>query len=188
MTTNSTPLLKTNIRILRPSELKQLLSAIPKTKDRILFEALLFSGMRYVEMEYLQKHKALFDGNQIRMLSKKKKSNLTERYIRLNDNGKRAIAMFLQEKKRMPTYIGWNHNLKRWCEYAKIDPTGVSVKTTRKTWECYLVSSYPKSLEYVFLSQGHSQMTSLKFYLMIAFTNEEQDEIKNYTHNWLDVK
>ena len=176
---------KNGIRILRPDELKKLINAIDKIEMRDKFEALLYTGARYVEIQRIYNNPEFFLDDSIHLKSGKKKAKHTERYIRLNPQGKRAVTYMLRSRKKYPTRAGWNENLKRWSKKAGLDTTGISVKTTRKTWESYLVTSYPKQLEYIFLSQGHSQLTSLKFYLMIPFTNEEKEQIKYYTDGWI---
>lgn len=53
-------------------------------------------------------------------------------------------------------------DLRRWTLRAKLDPIGLSPKTTKKTWESWLVTSYPHIAYDVFLSQGHTEMTSVR--------------------------
>jgi len=176
---------KNGTRILRPQELKKLINAIDKVEMRDKFEAMLFTGARYTEIQKIYENPGWFLDDSIHIQSKKKRAIQKERYIRLNPQGKRAVTYMLRSRKKYPSRAGWNENLKRWSKKAGLDETGISAKTTRKTWESYLVTSYPKQLEYIFLSQGHSQLTSLKFYLMIPFTKEEKEQIKFYTDNWI---
>ena len=61
------PILKNGIRILRPGECKMLMAAIPKPEYKVMFQALLYSGMRYVETQRLKKHPEWFDGSFIRI-------------------------------------------------------------------------------------------------------------------------
>lgn len=178
-------ILKNNVRILRPWELKQLINAIPKNEYKEKFEALFFSGTRYSEIKRLYNNPSWFMGNTIHLKAHKLKSVHLERYIRLNQQGQRAITYMLRSRKPYPNNSSWNDDLKRWAKYAGLDIEGICTKTTRKTWESYLVTSYPKQLEYIFLSQGHSQMTALKFYLMLPFTEEEIKEIKFFTDGWI---
>ena len=35
----------------------------------------------------------------------------------------------------IPHYVIWVENLKRWTEDAGLDPTGITTKSSRKTWE-----------------------------------------------------
>ena len=185
---NDERIFKGKTRILRPAELKALINAIPKTEYRDKFEALFFTGSRYVEMRWLYKHKKAFMKSSIRIPTVlfKPKAVHSERYIRLNTNGQRAVEYFLRGSKNLPEYYSdWNRNLQRWCEIAGLDPEGVTTKTTRKTWESYLVAKYPKQLEYIFLSQGHNSLTALKFYLMLPFNDQDLAEMDFFTMGWI---
>jgi integrase len=178
-------LTKKGVRIFRPAELQKLMKAIPRSLDLIRFETALYTGARFVELQLLKKHPEFFTGNAIRMTTKKGKAISDERYIKLNERGCRAVKQFLEQKKRMPAREGWNASLKRWCKYAGIDPTGVSAKSTRKTWESYLVTSFPSCTPTIFVSQGHTGMTSLQYYLTLGFTDDEIKDIKKITEAWI---
>ena len=178
-------LTKKGVRIFRPDELQKLIKAIPRSLDLIRFETALYTGARFVELQKLKKHPEFFTGNSIRMTTKKTKAISDERYIQLNERGCRAVKQFLEQKKRLPAREGWNASLKRWCKYAGVDPTGVSAKSTRKTWESYLVTSFPSCTPTIFVSQGHTGMTSLQFYLTLGFTDDEKQQIKKLTEGWI---
>ena len=53
-------------------------------------------------------------------------------------------------------------------------------KTLRKSWECWLVASYPERVLEVFLSQGHTQMTALSHYLGLPFTQGDKGAMLEY--------
>ena len=50
------PILKQNVRILRPSECKKIMEQIPKLEHETMFKTLLYSGMRYIEAKRLYEH------------------------------------------------------------------------------------------------------------------------------------
>lgn len=180
-------ILKGHTRILRPSEVRAIVNAIPKNEYKDKFEALLYTGARYSEMKYLFGHPRCLLSNTIKMPSFKKKlrQRFPERYIKLNSAGIRAVTYFLRSKKNLPSYVTWKEDLERWAELAGVDPQGIGPKTTRKTWESWLVTQYSRQLEQIFLSQGHTQMVALKYYLMIPFTNEDKEDMKFYTDGWI---
>lgn len=179
-------ILKNKVRILRPWEFKKIVGAIPKHEYKDKIEALLYTGARYSEMRALYKRPQWLQSTTIKMPKRKKKAMYNERYIRLNPQGHRAVTYFLRSEKNFPEHtISWKENLQRWAVKAKLDPVGLSVKTTRKTWESWLVTKYSKQLEHIFLSQGHTQMVALKYYLMIPFTNEDKEDMKYYTDGWI---
>ena len=149
-------ILKGKTRIFRPAEIKKLIDAIPKNEYKDKFEALLYSGARYSEIRWLYEHPKAFISNNLRIPSFKKKARHSERYIRLNHLGQRSINYFLRAKRNLPCHEVWLENLHRWVKKAGLDTKGISIKSTRKTWESWLVTQYPQQLEYIFLSQGHT--------------------------------
>ena len=50
---NYEPILKSGIRVLRPGEAKMLMAAIPKIEYKVMFQTLLYTGLRYVEAQRL---------------------------------------------------------------------------------------------------------------------------------------
>ena len=176
---------RTGVRIFRPHEVTSLIAAIPKMDHRIRFEALLYTGGRYVELEWLYKHSDAFDGNAIRMPSTKTEAREKERYIRLNMSGKRTITLFLRDKRGLPAQSVWDRNLIRWAKKAGLDPSHISSKSTRKTWESWLVTMYPQSFTQIVLSQGHTKETSMEFYLGLPFSDKDKEDMVFYTGGWL---
>lgn len=173
------------IRIFRPWEVTRLINGIPKLDYKVKFEVLLYTGARYSEIKRLYDNPRWFLGNSIKMPNPKALKRHKERFILLNPQGQRAVNHYLFRcKKGLPHYVTWDENLKRWCKQAGIDPTGVSIKSTRKTWESWLVKSYPEKLPHIFLSQGHTQMTALEYYLNIPFTEGDLREMKPYVDGW----
>lgn len=179
------PILKTGVRLLRPYEFKKIYDVIPKIDLKDKFEALLYSGCRYSELRWLYNNKDSFKGNILIIPSQKKEARHKERYVRLNTNGQRAVTYFLRSEKNLPDYPGWDENLIRWCDKAKLDKTGVCCKTNRKTWECWLATMYPNSLQQIFLNQGHTEKVSMEYYLMVPFNDQDKQDMKFYTDGWI---
>lgn len=178
-------IVRTGVRIFRPHELTRFINAIPKMEHRIRFEALLYTGCRYVELRWLYKHPDAFDGNTIKMPSTKTEAREKERYIRLNLNGKRTITLFLRDKKGLPAQSVWDRNLIRWAKNAGINPSNVCSKSTRKTWESYLATMYPNNFLQIVLSQGHTRETSMEFYLGMPFSEKDNEDMKFYCEGWI---
>jgi len=178
-------ILKGGVRILRPCEYKQLHDAIPKIDHKDKLDALLYTGCRYTELKWLYEHPSYFKKSTILMPSRKINMKHDERYIRLNINGQRAIQFFLRSKTNLPDHPGWDENLKRWCKKAGIDPTGVCCKSTRKTWESWLITCYPNNATNIFLNQGHTEKTAMEYYLMLPFDDKDVEDMKFYTEGWI---
>lgn len=179
---------KAKTRILRPYEVKLLINAIPKLDYVNKFEALLYSGMRYVELSRLYSHPEWFNGEHIHLTrdaSRKVKNTVSERYIHLNPLGRRAIYHFLRSKKPLPhNYATWTENLKRWAQHAGLYTDYLGPKTTRKTWESWLITYYPEKFNQVFLSQGHSQLTSLRHYQNLPFNKQDREDMNGFVSGW----
>ena len=183
------PILKEHVRILRPSEYEALREVIPKMHHRIILETALFTGMRWIELERFKKNPEWYEAKIGYIYlppeaSQKKKRKLKERYVYLSSRGKAIIPLFLKLEKAIPSRITWNENLKRWGENAGLDPVGLSAKTTRKTWESWLMASYPEKALIIAMSQGHTQLTSLNHYLNLPFSKDDIEKIKEYTMGW----
>jgi len=179
------PIIKNNVRILFPYEVKQIIAAIPKPELKDKYEALLFTGARYTELQWLYGHKDAFQGSNIRMPSMKPKARHKERYIRLNVNGRRSVEYFLRSKSNLPAHTGWDQNLIRWAEKAGVDSTGICCKTSRKTWESWLATMYPNNFMQICLSQGHVGWVSMEYYIMLPFDDDDKREMRYYTDGWL---
>jgi len=180
------------VRILRPNEYKKIESQIIKVHHKVMLQALLFTGMRYIELKRFQKNPRWYDGSFIKISVgtgvKKQQIRMNERYVILNPLGRMAINNFLMLKEELPTNQTWRENLIRWAESAGLDPIGLCPKTTRKTWESWLVFYYPQQIIPVILSQGHTLEVSLKHYLNFPFTKIDRIEMEDYVSGWGNVE
>ena len=174
----------TNTRIFRPWEIRKLIHNIPKNINRERFEVLLFTGCRYTELQDVHGKLERLSENTLKIRNTKAKAKTKFRYVQLNNQGRRAVEYYLRSDKPLPHYTTWDVNLIRWCKNANLNPEGVSIKSTRKTWESWLVSIYPEQIERIFLSQGHSRFVALKHYLTLPFTKEDKEDMKYYVEGW----
>ena len=184
------PIIKQKTRIFRPFEWQRVLSGCPKIELRTMLEALLFTGMRYVEMQRFQEYPSWFDGDFVHLpnelASKKVKRTQRERWVRLNGQGKMVVRYFLNNNKKLPTYQTWNENLRTWARRGGLrDLEGVCCKSTRKTWESWLLFYYPNRIFDITTSQGHTQTISIQHYVNMPFSERDQLEIKNYVQGWV---
>jgi len=177
-------------RILRPREWEALLAGCAKINYKTILQTLLYTGIRYVELQRFQNNPQWFIDNEFIHLpkeaSKKKKRKQRERYVRLNNPGRMAVQYFVKMNDTpVPSYQSWNENLKCWARRSNLDPKGLSVKTTRKTWESWLMFYFPQQMPLITLSQGHTQLISLQHYLNMPFTEADRLEIRNYVEGWV---
>ena len=179
------PIIKEKVRILRPGEAKIILNkGIPKYKHQLLFKALLFTGMRYVELQRLKNNPTWFDGNSINLPSLKLKARQKERWIRLNPQGREIVRTYLNYPCSLPTKQTWGESLTRWAINAGLDPKGLCPKTTRKTYESWLTFHYGSRTE-IPLSMGHTDLIAFKHYLGLPFTDEDKLALKEFVEGWI---
>ena len=183
----SVPILKSGVRILRPREYETLRQGAKKLENHVRLDTLLLTGLRYVEAQRLCKNPEWFDGRFIHLpeyAQKKAKRKQRERWVRLNPQGQQILPFFFKGPP-LPSWKAWTLNLERWAVRAGLDSSGLGPKTTRKTWESWLVTCYPDRVTEVFLSQGHTELTSLKHYLNLPFTEVDRLEMKKWVSGWI---
>lgn len=180
-------IVRMGVRILRPKEYEAVLSCCTKPHHRTMLQTLLYTGMRYIELQRFQKYPSWFTGDFIhlpRMADRKVKRTQPERWVRLNQQGKMIVEYFRQVKEPLPAYQNWRDNMKRWAERAGLSSEGMGCKTLRKTYESWLMFYYPGYMADITLSQGHDTITSIKHYLNMPFTEVDNLQMKNYVEGW----
>ena len=168
------------IRTLRADEYEALRVGAGKESNQVQLDTLLLTGMRYVEVQRLHERPEWFDGNFVylpREAVLKQERKQAERYVRLNLLGKEILPRFF-EVKNIPSSETWRENLERWAGKVGLDPVGLGPKTTRKTWESWLMTVYPEHSAEIVLSQGHTAATSLHHYLNMPFLQTDKERIK----------
>lgn len=187
-------------RVLTPEEVTAIQNAITKPSSRFLFDLMLYTGLRLSEVKQIVNNPAMFDSKRkiITIRSSKKEATQKTRNVHLCDNGMTAVKAFLNQKEmKIPSSpSAWQMNLIRWCRSARIEPLagkdpldtgnifGITVRTTRKTLESWLLTANPDRSVYVALSQGHTVLVQLQHYLNLSWTEEERTEIKELVSGW----
>jgi len=180
------PIIKGGVRVLRPMEYELLWKGAGNQENQTRLDALLLTGLRYVEAQRLQQNSDWLDGRFVHLPASAQKKVLRqqrERWIRLSDKG-RTIVRYFFKAKALPSWSGWSHNLVRWAEYCKLDPIGLVPKTTRKTWESWLVSSYPERFPEIVVSQGHTSFISVNHYLGLPFDRRDKEDMQEWVSGW----
>jgi len=57
-------------------------------------------------------------------------------------------------------------------------------KTFRKTWESWLLFSFPDKAMEIALSQGHTELTQLRHYANLPFLDKDREEMKEFVVGW----
>jgi len=153
------PIIKGRVRILRPAEYEQLRKGAETLENQTRADGLLLTGLRYVEAQRLQNNPDWVDGRFVHLpehSQKKVRRRQKERWVKLSSKGVSILPYFLKTTP-LPNWKAWTQDLRRWAARSAMEPEGLGPKTTRKTWESWLVASYPERALEIFLSQGHTQ-------------------------------
>lgn len=176
-------------RILSPFDVDKILDAITQPYHKTIFNVLLWTGMRYIEMQRLYNHPEWFmkDRNIIRFTGdaqKKVKRTIPDRYIPIPPQLQGELPYFFKNKKP-PIIQGWDANMNRWAYKANMGMEGMSAKTTRKTLEMWMYACGYEVMN-ICARQGHDSITSLRHYHTVtnAFTSSEMAEIKKRLAGW----
>ena len=184
------PILKNGTRILRPGEYDKLRAGIirKESSQTATLDFLLLTGMRYVEsIRFWQNEKRggvswfLPESLCIQLPKSavlKSKRKQPERWIKLTREGLKAVEAFLMADKP-PAPQNWRNNLIRWATKSGLNPVGLGVKTTRKTWESWLIVSYPGRYGEIASNQGHTIGVAFNNYVNTPFNAQERLEIKS---------
>lgn len=179
---------KRDVRIFTVKEYQALRAAIPKDRHRVILDLLIITGMRYVEMQRLYKRRDWYNPtrNHIHLDStaqRKAKRKHLERTIHPLPGAFSYIMKDFFGDKMPPTEAAWNRLLQRHGEKAGFNPYGISAKSTRKSIESWLIAAGMLEST-VCLRQGHSELTSMRHYQGLAFSDSEILDIKKQLAEW----
>jgi integrase len=183
-------------RVLTPIEADAIRAVIEKPSSRALFDVLLYTGLRLVEVKQLRDNPNIFDSERktLTIRSGKAKATQKRRNVCLSDRGLVAVQEYLKNPSVPNSPSAWQMNLIRWAQRAHLvaipgqeqsnNPAGITVRTTRKSWESWLLEAYPENIVKITLSQGHTETTALRHYFNISFLEEEKEAIKEQVKGW----
>lgn len=184
-------------RVLSPAEADAIRAVISKPSSRALFDLLLYTGLRFAEVRQLAADPSILDQERgtLAIRSTKAKARQVGRNVILGDRGRAAVAAFLEAGGKMPAHVtAWQQNLIAWSRAAGLaplsgptaagNPAGMTTRTTRKTWESWLLAACPAEIVRITLSQGHSETIALRHYLNVSWTAEEREAIAAEVGGW----
>ena len=184
-------------RVLTPEEASAIRTVISKPSSRALFDLLLYSGLRFAEVRQLADNPAIFDEDRgtLSIRSMKPTARQAGRNVILGEKGVAAVREFLKMGAKVPANVtSWQQNLIAWCKAAHLEtlpavpekgnPYGITARTTRKSWESWLLAACPDQIVRITLSQGHSETVALHHYLNVSFTAAERETIKAEVVGW----
>jgi len=68
----------------------------------------------------------------------------------------------------------------KWLAYNFPLIEGLSAKSFRKTWESWLLFSFPDKAMEIALSQGHTELTQLRHYANLPFLDKDREEMNEF--------
>jgi len=189
----SSALVVNGSRVLSPAEASAIRAVISKPSNRIVFDLMLYTGIRFSELRQITGESFDPDRRVIVIRSGKPMARQVTRNVRLCDRGLATVATFIDAPKLQK--IGtWRSNLIGWARAARLtplpgstaagNPTGITVRTTRKTLESWLLTAYPDRPVQIALSQGHTESTALRHYWNLSFTEGEREAIRGEVVGW----
>jgi len=184
-------------RVLTPGEATSIRRVISKPSNRALFDLMLYTGLRLEEVRQLVEHPEIFDEERRLLVIRSRKVKATQktRNVDLSDRGMEAVRAFLQAPKMPASSSAWQTNLIRWSKIAGLTPLpdrsgeggneyGITVRTSRKTWESWLITAYPNRAVEIALCQGHTESVAIRHYLNCSFTPGERSDIQEEVRGW----
>lgn len=191
------PIIKQKTRILTPYEYRAIRGNLNR-EHRLLFDGLIFTGMRGTEFEMFMNNLDWFDARRqcISLPTSailKSKTKFRERDVLLSDMGVRAIEdlSYAITKDGLESFTreAWRQDLKRAAIKADIPVVGIVPKMSRKTCVSWLVSAFSKSDRgnislLIAASMGHDLQTMMQHYLSIPFSLQERQDIETFTRGW----
>jgi len=184
-------------RVLTPAEADAIRSVISKPSARLLFDVLLYTGVRFSELRQLAADPARLDDElgTVLIASTKPRARYAVRNVHLGDRGRAAVRAWLDAGAKMPNSpTSWQQNLIRWSALAGLaplpgataagNPYGITVRTSRKTWESWILTACPEQIINIVVSQGHTESVAIRHYVNLAWTPAEREAIRAETAGW----
>ena len=184
------PIIKSKVRILRPTEYELLRAGAQTLENQTRLDTLLLSGLRYVEGQRLHANPDWVEGRFIHLpewAQRKAKRKQRERWVKLSDRGKTILPFFFKTKP-LPDWKVWTDNLQRWAVRAGLDPRSLGVKSTRKSWESWLLAQHPERTMEIVLSMGHDEVTSIRHYAGLPFAKADKEAMVEWTSGWAEAR
>ena len=171
-------------------EYKAIWNASKKFQNQIVLDCMLLTAGRLTELREMQINRQWFDftNNSIHVKEhkiKRMERGVLDRYIHLSIKGSVIVQTFLHNGFKIPSYPTIQENLRRWATASGISTESLSAKTFRKTYESWLVFSFPEKSLSILQSTGHTQSVALSHYLNMPFTEKDKLEMSEYVTGWL---
>jgi len=195
---NNDYIIRNDTRVMYPSEYKAIRAELKNNTHQIIFDCMLFTGMRVVEFwrfiehpDWLKPTQKCIDLPKGSMLQVKAKQ--AERTVLLSNWGLQSIEAMQVYMKSNPinpiSKQGWQQALRRAATKAVENGTlsssrGIIPKMTRKTWISWLLQIKPTREGSIAISSGQDIAIMLRQYSQLEFPTTEIDLMQIYTAGW----
>jgi hypothetical protein len=189
-------------RILTPAEAVAVRSAIGLPRLQVLFDVLLYTGMMYAELLQLRDDPDRYD--EVRGTVAIDTLRVKRRAVVLGDRGREAVEAFLGSGARMSdNRPNWGTILIHAARRAGLspnpdppplaslnNPSGITVSSTRKTWESWLYALHPGWVRSIVASQGRENLKDVRRYDALCWSADDLDAMRFETAGWepLDLR
>lgn len=190
-------IIRQHTRVLYPTEYRALRAEL-SYPHQLLFDGMLFTGMRTVEFWRFLNDPTWFKSTRKcidlpRGSILKAKCRQAERTALLSNWGLQVVEGMVayRQKNRLPpmTRQGWSRALTaagiKAVNKGTLDNLeGIVPKMTRKTWISWLLATHPEREGSIAISSGHDVTTMLKHYTGLGFPADEIQAMRVYTAGW----
>lgn len=198
-TIHTKPIVVGNTRIMTVTDYETLIRNIKTPYHRLLFNAMFFTGMRHVELERFIEAKLEWYDRERRGIHvpdeavKKAKVHCKHRFIPLSDKGMEIMDALVKARDipgepplYMPQRASWGQTLKLAALRSGLSlPETITPKCTRKTWESWLLLTFPTSEITIVRAMGHTANVAIRNYIGLGFSRPEKYEIDRYTRGFI---
>jgi hypothetical protein len=180
------PILKSGVRILRPAEYEQLREGAGKLEHQTRSDALLLTGLRYVEAQRLQTNPKWADGRFIHLPASAQRKVLRtqkERWVRLSSKGASLLPYFFKTKP-LPTWKGLDPGHAKMGRKFPVGPYWTRTQDPAKKLgklACRILSRTGPGCASLTRAP---QMTALSHYLRLPFTQGDKGAMLEYVSGW----
>jgi integrase len=197
------PIVVQGSRVFTPMEYVWIRRYLPTEIHKMFLDGLLLTGMRGVEWAmFVEQDFTWFDQTRRKITIppeavKKVKVKIKQRDVILSDAGMVAINKLItvQDSRsdnnllKMPLRSSWGTTLRRAAYKARIpEPDTIVPKSTRKTWESWLILTHPNNAIQITMSMGHDDTTAIRHYLGMGWSLNEFVEAREYTRGFIQER
>ena len=198
---HSVPVVVQRARVMTPTEYRWVERYLPSEYHKLLFKTALVTGMRHVELEkFLEADLSWYQPDRRCIVVPeeavlKVKVGVRRRVIPLSDFGMSVITKLQEVREKnaarkielfMPHRSSWGKTLFLAATKSGIpQPETILPKCTRKTWESWLLCTYPQYSMQIVIAMGHTSNVAIRHYIGLGWSLLEREDMRPYTFGFV---